>query len=65
MNKSSLLELRDIYRVNAQFAANDPRARTLWRRMKKAYNTVPRNERGSGKLDAALARAMAKSLPST
>ncbi len=65
MNQSATHRLRAIYLADLQFAPNDPRNITVWRRLKRAYLKVPKPDRHPSRLGAALNRAMDALTPST
>lgn len=57
MNQSRTRQLRALFNADLLFPVGDPRNRTIWRRFKKAFNRVPRPQRGN-QLQPALAKAM-------
>lgn len=59
MNKSRTITLRAIFEANLPFPdPKDARNRTMWRRLKRAYLTLPSPDRHPNRLAAALVRAI-------
>jgi hypothetical protein len=54
MNKKATLRLRDAYRANPVYPDGDPRNASAYRRLKKAYNSLPRPDRDPARIGHAL-----------